>query len=171
MYWAQPPPWLGSLFSNIHRYPAGNPWNIWERHHESLNGSGYMERAQCFSGETDAAVTTPPPCLYSRRLENVQYPYHLYISPSTRPGTNGPDRPFQCPTCGVRFTRIQNLKQHMLIHSGRWEVDSAYQRRRGMRTCDLSDSDSPFYSPALGCRFKRHGVKKNILGHQLNISQ
>ncbi|XP_030632494.1 zinc finger and BTB domain-containing protein 44-like [Chanos chanos] len=52
------------------------------------------------------------------RLENVQYPYHLYISPSTRPGTNGPDRPFQCPTCGVRFTRIQNLKQHMLIHSG-----------------------------------------------------
>ncbi|XP_053086321.1 zinc finger and BTB domain-containing protein 44 isoform X2 [Pangasianodon hypophthalmus] len=52
------------------------------------------------------------------RLENVQYPYHLYISPSTRPGLNGPERPFQCPTCGVRFTRIQNLKQHMLIHSG-----------------------------------------------------
>ncbi|XP_004537997.1 zinc finger and BTB domain-containing protein 44 isoform X1 [Maylandia zebra] len=52
------------------------------------------------------------------RLEGIQYPYHLYISPSTRPGTNGPDRPFQCPTCGVRFTRIQNLKQHMLIHSG-----------------------------------------------------
>ncbi|XP_062844548.1 zinc finger and BTB domain-containing protein 44 isoform X3 [Trichomycterus rosablanca] len=52
------------------------------------------------------------------RLENVQYPYHLYISPSTRPGHNGPERPFQCPTCGVRFTRIQNLKQHMLIHSG-----------------------------------------------------
>lgn len=53
------------------------------------------------------------------RLEGIQYPYHLYISPSARPGTNGPDRPFQCPTCGVRFTRIQNLKQHMLIHSGR----------------------------------------------------
>ncbi|XP_061072156.1 zinc finger and BTB domain-containing protein 44 [Conger conger] len=52
------------------------------------------------------------------RLENVQYPYHLYISPSSRPGANGPDRPFQCPTCGVRFTRVQNLKQHMLIHSG-----------------------------------------------------
>lgn len=52
------------------------------------------------------------------RLESLQYPYHLYISPSARPGTNGPDRPFQCPTCGVRFTRIQNLKQHMLIHSG-----------------------------------------------------
>ncbi|XP_072249195.1 zinc finger and BTB domain-containing protein 44 isoform X2 [Leuresthes tenuis] len=52
------------------------------------------------------------------RLEGIQYPYHLYISPSARPGTNGPDRPFQCPTCGVRFTRIQNLKQHMLIHSG-----------------------------------------------------
>ncbi|XP_041090930.1 zinc finger and BTB domain-containing protein 44 isoform X1 [Polyodon spathula] len=52
------------------------------------------------------------------RLESVQYPYHLYITPSTRPSTNGPDRPFQCPTCGVRFTRIQNLKQHMLIHSG-----------------------------------------------------
>ncbi|XP_054459148.1 zinc finger and BTB domain-containing protein 44 isoform X1 [Anoplopoma fimbria] len=52
------------------------------------------------------------------RLEGIQYPYHLYISPSARPGANGPDRPFQCPTCGVRFTRIQNLKQHMLIHSG-----------------------------------------------------
>ncbi|XP_035011174.1 zinc finger and BTB domain-containing protein 44 isoform X1 [Hippoglossus stenolepis] len=52
------------------------------------------------------------------RLDGIQYPYHLYISPSARPGTNGPDRPFQCPTCGVRFTRIQNLKQHMLIHSG-----------------------------------------------------
>uniref|UniRef100_A0A3P9HWH4 Zinc finger and BTB domain-containing protein 44 n=1 Tax=Oryzias latipes TaxID=8090 RepID=A0A3P9HWH4_ORYLA len=52
------------------------------------------------------------------RLEGIQYPYHLYISPSARPGNNGPDRPFQCPTCGVRFTRIQNLKQHMLIHSG-----------------------------------------------------
>ncbi|XP_043937078.1 zinc finger and BTB domain-containing protein 44 isoform X2 [Protopterus annectens] len=55
------------------------------------------------------------------RLENVQYPYQLYITPSTsteRPSPNGPDRPFQCPTCGVRFTRIQNLKQHMLIHSG-----------------------------------------------------
>ncbi|KAF4009752.1 hypothetical protein G4228_000880 [Cervus hanglu yarkandensis] len=56
------------------------------------------------------------------RLENVQYPYQLYIAPSTssteRPSPNGPDRPFQCPTCGVRFTRIQNLKQHMLIHSG-----------------------------------------------------
>lgn len=52
------------------------------------------------------------------RLENVQYPYHLYISPSNRPSIKGPARPFQCPTCGVRFTRIQNLKQHMLIHSG-----------------------------------------------------
>lgn len=52
------------------------------------------------------------------RLEGIQYPYHLYISPSARASTNGPDRPFQCPTCGVRFTRIQNLKQHMLIHSG-----------------------------------------------------
>ncbi|XP_057695517.1 zinc finger and BTB domain-containing protein 44 isoform X1 [Corythoichthys intestinalis] len=52
------------------------------------------------------------------RLEGIQYPYHLYIGPSARPGANGPDRPFQCPTCGVRFTRIQNLKQHMLIHSG-----------------------------------------------------
>lgn len=59
------------------------------------------------------------------RLEGIQYPYHLYISPSARPGTNGPDRPFQCPTCGVRFTRIQNLKQHMLIHSGTWTCFSA----------------------------------------------
>ncbi|CAL8359940.1 unnamed protein product [Merluccius merluccius] len=52
------------------------------------------------------------------RLDGIQYPYHLYISPSARTGASGPDRPFQCPTCGVRFTRIQNLKQHMLIHSG-----------------------------------------------------
>lgn len=61
-------------------------------------------------------------CLFFCSLENVQYPYQLYIAPSTssteRPSPNGPDRPFQCPTCGVRFTRIQNLKQHMLIHSG-----------------------------------------------------
>lgn len=62
----------------------------------------------------------------SSRLENVQYPYHLYISPSARPSLNGPERPFQCPTCGVRFTRIQNLKQHMLIHSG--EGASAFTR-------------------------------------------
>lgn len=63
-----------------------------------------------------------PSLVYFFRLENVQYPYQLYIAPSTssteRPSPNGPDRPFQCPTCGVRFTRIQNLKQHMLIHSG-----------------------------------------------------
>ncbi|XP_005999978.1 zinc finger and BTB domain-containing protein 44 [Latimeria chalumnae] len=56
------------------------------------------------------------------RLESAQYPYQLYITPTTsnteRPSPNCPDRPFQCPTCGVRFTRIQNLKQHMLIHSG-----------------------------------------------------
>lgn len=64
--------------------------------------------------------------LLSCRLENVQYPYHLYISPSTRPGHNGPERPFQCPTCGVRFTRIQNLKQHMLIHSGESKSLSSY---------------------------------------------
>nr|XP_046150382.1 zinc finger and BTB domain-containing protein 44-like isoform X2 [Oncorhynchus gorbuscha]XP_046150383.1 zinc finger and BTB domain-containing protein 44-like isoform X2 [Oncorhynchus gorbuscha] len=80
-------------------------------------------------GSIDEGVTEGLPSMQStsnagghaeddERLESLQYPYHLYISPSTRPGTNGPDRPFQCPTCGVRFTRIQNLKQHMLIHSG-----------------------------------------------------
>ncbi|XP_021231970.1 zinc finger and BTB domain-containing protein 44 isoform X6 [Numida meleagris] len=84
-------------------------------------------------GSMDEGVTEGLPTLQSSsgtnahaddddRLENVQYPYQLYIAPSTssteRPSPNGPDRPFQCPTCGVRFTRIQNLKQHMLIHSG-----------------------------------------------------
>eukprot|EP00076_Gallus_gallus_P029507 XP_015153614.1 zinc finger and BTB domain-containing protein 44 isoform X8 [Gallus gallus] len=84
-------------------------------------------------GSMDEGVTEGLPTLQSTsganahaddddRLENVQYPYQLYIAPSTssteRPSPNGPDRPFQCPTCGVRFTRIQNLKQHMLIHSG-----------------------------------------------------
>ncbi|XP_074929597.1 zinc finger and BTB domain-containing protein 44 isoform X6 [Chelonoidis abingdonii] len=84
-------------------------------------------------GSIDEGVTEGLPTLQSTsgtnahaddddRLENVQYPYQLYIAPSTssteRPSPNGPDRPFQCPTCGVRFTRIQNLKQHMLIHSG-----------------------------------------------------
>ncbi|XP_023564840.1 zinc finger and BTB domain-containing protein 44 [Octodon degus] len=56
------------------------------------------------------------------RLENDQYPYQPDITPSAssteRPGPSGPDRPFQCPTCGMRFTRIQNLRQHLLIHSG-----------------------------------------------------
>ena len=67
-------------------------------------------------------------CWLCFRLDGIQYPYHLYISPSARPGTNGPDRPFQCPTCGVRFTRIQNLKQHMLIHSGRWNEEIKINR-------------------------------------------
>nr|XP_033773409.1 zinc finger and BTB domain-containing protein 44 isoform X3 [Geotrypetes seraphini] len=85
------------------------------------------------TGSIDEGVTEGLPTLQSTssttvhaddddRLENAQYPYQLYITPSTssteRPSPNGPDRPFQCPTCGVRFTRIQNLKQHMLIHSG-----------------------------------------------------
>ncbi|XP_069080565.1 zinc finger and BTB domain-containing protein 44 isoform X1 [Pleurodeles waltl] len=84
-------------------------------------------------GSIDEGVTEGLPTLQSTsgpnvhpddddRLDNIQYPYQLYIAPSTssteRPSPNGPDRPFQCPTCGVRFTRIQNLKQHMLIHSG-----------------------------------------------------
>ncbi|XP_029429267.1 zinc finger and BTB domain-containing protein 44 isoform X2 [Rhinatrema bivittatum] len=85
------------------------------------------------TGSIDEGVTEGLPTLQSTsstnvhaddddRLESTQYPYQLYITPSTssteRPSPNGPDRPFQCPTCGVRFTRIQNLKQHMLIHSG-----------------------------------------------------
>ncbi|XP_057564050.1 zinc finger and BTB domain-containing protein 44-like [Hippopotamus amphibius kiboko] len=84
-------------------------------------------------GAVDEGVTEGLPTLQSTssasahaddddRLENVQYPCQLYIAPSTssteRPSPDGADRPFQCPTCGVRFTRIQNLKQHMLIHSG-----------------------------------------------------
>ncbi|CAL8350636.1 unnamed protein product [Lota lota] len=78
-------------------------------------------------GSMDEGVSEALPSMQStsnsrgeddERLDGIQYPYHLYISPSARSGANGPDRPFQCPTCGVRFTRIQNLKQHMLIHSG-----------------------------------------------------
>ncbi|XP_063059568.1 zinc finger and BTB domain-containing protein 44 isoform X2 [Engraulis encrasicolus] len=75
---------------------------------------GVTEGLQSIQGTPN----TTGPMEEDERLENVQYPYHLYISPSTRPGIKGPARPFQCPTCGVRFTRIQNLKQHMLIHSG-----------------------------------------------------
>ncbi|XP_053861802.1 zinc finger and BTB domain-containing protein 44 isoform X3 [Malaclemys terrapin pileata] len=92
-----------------------------------------LEGLHCIKGSIDEGVTEGLPTLQSTsgtnahaddddRLESVQYPYQLYIAPSTssteRPSPNGPDRPFQCPTCGVRFTRIQNLKQHMLIHSG-----------------------------------------------------
>ncbi|KAL2094964.1 hypothetical protein ACEWY4_009683 [Coilia grayii] len=75
---------------------------------------GVTEGLQSIQGTPN----TTGPMEEDERLENVQYPYHLYISPSNRPGIKGPARPFQCPTCGVRFTRIQNLKQHMLIHSG-----------------------------------------------------
>ncbi|XP_051934875.1 zinc finger and BTB domain-containing protein 44 isoform X3 [Hippocampus zosterae] len=83
------------------------------------------------------------------RLEGIQYPYHLYIGPSARPGTNGPDRPFQCPTCGVRFTRIQNLKQHMLIHSG----------------------IKPFQCDRCGKKFTRaYSLKMHRLKHEVVIS-
>ncbi|XP_021098415.1 zinc finger and BTB domain-containing protein 44 isoform X3 [Heterocephalus glaber] len=66
-------------------------------------------------GSVDEGVTEGLPTLQNTSSTNV----HVDDDDRTeRPSPNGPDRPFQCPTCGVRFTRIQNLKQHMLIHSG-----------------------------------------------------
>ncbi|KAM6173143.1 zinc finger and BTB domain-containing protein 44 isoform 2-T2 [Erethizon dorsatum] len=66
-------------------------------------------------GSMDEGVTEGLPTLQSTSGTNA----HADDDDRTeRPSPNGPDRPFQCPTCGVRFTRIQNLKQHMLIHSG-----------------------------------------------------
>ncbi|XP_054031945.1 zinc finger and BTB domain-containing protein 44 isoform X3 [Dryobates pubescens] len=66
-------------------------------------------------GSIDEGVTEGLPTLQSTSGANA----HADDDDRTeRPSPNGPDRPFQCPTCGVRFTRIQNLKQHMLIHSG-----------------------------------------------------
>lgn len=66
-------------------------------------------------GSVDEGVTEGLPTLQSTSSTNA----HADDDDRTeRPSPNGPDRPFQCPTCGVRFTRIQNLKQHMLIHSG-----------------------------------------------------
>ncbi|XP_020819434.1 zinc finger and BTB domain-containing protein 44 isoform X3 [Phascolarctos cinereus] len=66
-------------------------------------------------GSVDEGVTEGLPTLQSTSSTNT----HADDEDRTeRPSPNGPDRPFQCPTCGVRFTRIQNLKQHMLIHSG-----------------------------------------------------
>ncbi|XP_023557209.1 zinc finger and BTB domain-containing protein 44 isoform X3 [Octodon degus] len=66
-------------------------------------------------GSVDEGVTEGLPTLQSTSSTNT----HVDDDDRTeRPSPNGPDRPFQCPTCGVRFTRIQNLKQHMLIHSG-----------------------------------------------------
>ncbi|NXA14599.1 ZBT44 protein, partial [Sapayoa aenigma] len=108
-------------------------------------------------GSIDEGVTEGLPTLQSSsgtnahaddddRLENVQYPYQLYIAPSTssteRPSPNGPDRPFQCPTCGVRFTRIQNLKQHMLIHSELSVMQSSCVARFPRR---IKAAASPFY--------------------------
>ncbi|KAM5246767.1 zinc finger and BTB domain-containing protein 44 isoform 2-T2 [Ctenodactylus gundi] len=66
-------------------------------------------------GSVDEGVTEGLPTLQSTSGTSA----HADDDDRTeRPSPNGPDRPFQCPTCGVRFTRIQNLKQHMLIHSG-----------------------------------------------------
>ncbi|XP_055987441.1 zinc finger and BTB domain-containing protein 44 isoform X3 [Sorex fumeus] len=66
-------------------------------------------------GSVDEGGTEGLPTLQSTSTTNA----HAEEDDRTeRPSPNGPDRPFQCPTCGVRFTRIQNLKQHMLIHSG-----------------------------------------------------
>ncbi|XP_077820818.1 zinc finger and BTB domain-containing protein 44 isoform X10 [Macaca mulatta] len=66
-----------------------------------------------------------------------------------RPSPNGPDRPFQCPTCGVRFTRIQNLKQHMLIHSG----------------------IKPFQCDRCGKKFTRaYSLKMHRLKHEVSLS-
>lgn len=67
------------------------------------------------TGSVDEGVTEGLPTLQSTTSTNA----HAAAANSTeRPSPNGPDRLFQCPTCGVLFTRIQNLNQHMLIHSG-----------------------------------------------------
>ncbi|XP_055516624.1 zinc finger and BTB domain-containing protein 44 [Leucoraja erinacea] len=107
--------------------------------HQTVPGSEQAQEDLLISpqsssiGSVDEGVTEGLPTLQGTsnannhpddddRLENGQYSYQLYINPSTsgteRPSPNGPNKPFQCPTCGARFTRIQNLKQHMLIHSG-----------------------------------------------------
>ncbi|XP_049634187.1 zinc finger and BTB domain-containing protein 44 isoform X3 [Suncus etruscus] len=66
-------------------------------------------------GSVDEGGTEGLPTLQSTSNTNA----HTEDDDRTeRPSPNGRDRPYQCPTCGVRFTRIQNLKQHMLIHSG-----------------------------------------------------
>ncbi|XP_063112161.1 zinc finger and BTB domain-containing protein 44 isoform X2 [Cavia porcellus] len=67
-------------------------------------------------GSVDEGVTEGLPTLQSTSSTNAHADDD--DRSTERPSPNGPDRPFQCPTCGVRFTRIQNLKQHMLIHSG-----------------------------------------------------
>ncbi|XP_072467708.1 zinc finger and BTB domain-containing protein 44 isoform X2 [Notamacropus eugenii] len=67
-------------------------------------------------GSVDEGVTEGLPTLQSTSGTNTHADDE--DRSTERPSPNGPDRPFQCPTCGVRFTRIQNLKQHMLIHSG-----------------------------------------------------
>ncbi|XP_056650611.1 zinc finger and BTB domain-containing protein 44 isoform X2 [Monodelphis domestica] len=67
-------------------------------------------------GSVDEGVTEGLPTLQSTSSTNTHADDE--DRSTERPSPNGPDRPFQCPTCGVRFTRIQNLKQHMLIHSG-----------------------------------------------------
>ncbi|XP_014444138.1 zinc finger and BTB domain-containing protein 44 isoform X2 [Tupaia chinensis] len=67
-------------------------------------------------GSVDEGVTEGLPTLQSTSSTNAHADED--DRSTERPSPNGPDRPFQCPTCGVRFTRIQNLKQHMLIHSG-----------------------------------------------------
>ncbi|PNJ75149.1 ZBTB44 isoform 9, partial [Pongo abelii] len=67
-------------------------------------------------GSVDEGVSEGLPTLQSTSSTNA--PPDDDDRSTERPSPNGPDRPFQCPTCGVRFTRIQNLKQHMLIHSG-----------------------------------------------------
>lgn len=104
------------------------------------------------------------------RLEGIQYPYHLYISPSARPGANGPDRPFQCPTCGVRFTRIQNLKQHMLIHSGTSARPGAEPSRAANANPPprrLPPGIKPFQCDRCGKKFTRaYSLKMHRLKHE-----
>ncbi|XP_056650616.1 zinc finger and BTB domain-containing protein 44 isoform X6 [Monodelphis domestica] len=72
--------------------------------------------ASSFDWSVDEGVTEGLPTLQSTSSTNTHADDE--DRSTERPSPNGPDRPFQCPTCGVRFTRIQNLKQHMLIHSG-----------------------------------------------------
>ncbi|KFP79062.1 Zinc finger and BTB domain-containing protein 44, partial [Apaloderma vittatum] len=66
-------------------------------------------------GSTDERVTEGLPTLQRTSGTNA----HADDDDRTeRPSPNGPDRRFQCPTCGARFIRMQHLKQHTSIHSG-----------------------------------------------------
>ncbi|XP_062894898.1 zinc finger and BTB domain-containing protein 44-like isoform X2 [Mobula hypostoma] len=90
--------------------------------HQTVPGSEQTQEDLLISpqsssiGSVDEGVTEGLPTLQG--TSNANNHPDDDDSGTERPCPNGPNKPFQCPTCGARFTRIQNLKQHMLIHSG-----------------------------------------------------